>query len=191
MESMSSPRPPLTTTTSIWPAASVLIAAVLMLAGFMILNIATNAPTETSTSLPLIVGGLPVQGGLSSGAQLLAGCHQAGSPPNNILDGFMLPTPSRVDGPFAMVNQGAGDYDCHRSFVTTTTAAKLLGFYAGQLAARGWSNFSSGASNGMPQLLFQKAGSDTFYWVLGITVNHSDSRSVSWTFRIYQNSASV
>jgi hypothetical protein len=66
-----------------------------------------------------------------------------------------------------------------------------LSFYKTQLEARGWSLFSSGASNGSPQYLFQKAGSDTFYWVIGITVDSSTSTSTSWTFRIYQNSEAI
>ena len=188
---MSIPRPPLTTTTSLWPAASVVLLAVAMLAGFMIINLATSTPVATTTTLPLIVGGLPVQTGASSGAQLLGGCHQAGSPPQNIVGSFLLPVGSQARGAFTIVNQGAGEFDCHRSFVTKTSAAKLLGFYAGQLQARGWNNFSSGASDGQPQLLFQKAGTDTFYWVLGITVNHASAGAINWTFRIYQNSAAI
>jgi hypothetical protein len=59
------------------------------------------------------------------------------------------------------------------------------------LEARGWSLFSKGASNGSPQSLFQKAGSDSFYWVVGITVHSSTKSSCRWTFTIYQNSGAV
>jgi len=185
------PRPPLTTTTSIWPAASVLLLGIGMLAIFMILNISTDAPVTTTTTIPIVVGGLSTQTGSASGVALLSGCHQASEPPANIYNAFVLPSPTRANGPFALPNSGAGDFDCHRSFISTTTYPRLLGYYTNQLEARGWNEFSSGASNGDPQLLFQKAGSDTFYWVLGITINAHHGDTVDWTYRIYQNSSSI
>ena len=71
-----------------------------------------------------------------------------------------------------------------------TTHATQLGdrFFDAQLEARGWSLFSKGASNGEPQSLFQKAGSDGFYWEVGVTVTKTSASTVYWTFRIYQNS---
>jgi len=188
---MSSPKPPLTTTTSIWPAASVLLVAIGMLSIFMVLNVVTSTPVAPTTTLPIIVGGLPVQTGLLSGATLLAHCNQDGTPPANVLNGFILPQGTRPNGPFRIVNAGAGEFDCRQPFVSTTSSAQLLGFYASQLEARGWTEFSSGATNGMPQLLFQKAGSDTFYYVLGVTVNVRNPHRTQWTFRIYQNSNTI
>jgi hypothetical protein len=67
----------------------------------------------------------------------------------------------------------------------------LLGYYSAQLKARGWNLFSQGASNGSPQDLFQKAGSDTFYWVIGVTVTSSSATSTHWTYQIYQNSETI
>jgi hypothetical protein len=100
---------------------------------------------------------------------------------------------TRSRGPFQLPNSGAGDFDCYRPLSTTTSASALLGFYKAQLEARGWTLFSSGAKNGAPQYLFQKAGSDTFYWIIGVTVDSSASSATStnWTFRIYQNSEAI
>jgi hypothetical protein len=181
------PRPPLTTTTSILPAAAILGLAVLMLGVFMIINLVTDQGVSTTTTIPVVVGGLAVD---HSGT-LLANCLTPGTPPSNIVSGVLEPVQTRAAGPFVMPNSGAGDFDCYRPLVTSTTAATILSFYKTQLGARGWNLFSSGASNGSPQYLFQKAGSDTFYWVIGITVNSSSSTSTSWTFRIYQNSESI
>jgi hypothetical protein len=188
---MSSPKPPLTTTTSIWPAATVLLTAIGMLSIFMILNAVTDTPVASTTTLPIIVGGLPVATGPSSGANVLANCHQYGTPPDDILNGFILPTGTQPRGPFRIVNAGAGEFDCRVPLTSTTSSAKLLGFYASQLGARGWTEFSSGATNGKPQLLFQKPGSDTFYYVLGVTVNEERGGRTQWTFRIYQNSNTI
>ncbi|HEY5103987.1 MAG TPA: hypothetical protein VII65_02985, partial [Acidimicrobiales bacterium] len=60
-----------------------------------------------------------------------------------------------------------------------------------QLEARGWNLFSKGSSTGKPQSLFQKAGNDGFYWVVGVTVTTSTKNNVAWTFRIYQNSQTI
>jgi len=48
-----------------------------------------------------------------------------------------------------------------------------------------------GTSSGAPQLLFQKAGSDTFYWIVGVTVTARHGATSNWTYRIYQNSSAI
>lgn len=181
------PRAPLTTTTSIWPAAAVLGIAVVMLALFMGINLMANQAVATTTTIPVIVGGLSPA---PTGA-FLSDCKQPGNPPKNITPALMVPESTRANGGFRLPNAGAGDFDCYRSFITTAPANQVLAFYASELEARGWSLFSQGASNGAPQDLFQKAGSDTFYWVVGITVNTSSVKSTHWTYRIYQNSAAI
>jgi hypothetical protein len=185
----SKPQPPLTTTTSILPAAAVLGVAVLMLAIFMFINLVTDQGVSTTTTIPVVVGGLSVD----HSSALLTNCEPAGTLPANITSGVMVPVTTHSRGPFQMPNSGAGDFDCYRPLATTAGASTLLGFYKAQLEARGWALFSSGASNGAPQYLFQKAGSDTFYWIIGITVDTTASSptSTAWTFRIYQNSEAI
>ncbi len=182
-------KPPLTTTTSILPAAAVLGLAVLMLAVFMVINLVADQGVTSTTTIPVIVGGLNVD----PSSSLLANCEPPGTLPANIVSGAVVPINTRSRGPFQLPNSGAGDFDCFRPLASATSASALLGFYKTQLEARGWSLFSSGASNGAPQYLFQKAGSDTFYWIIGITVNPatSSATSTNWTFRIYQNSSAI
>ena len=181
--------PPLTTTTSILPAAAVLGVAVVMLVVFMFINLVADQGVTATTTIPVIVGGL----GVDHASTLLADCQPPGSIPANIAPGIVVPLGTRARGPFALPNSGAGDYDCYRPLVSTTSASGLLGFYKTQLEARGWNLFSSGAANGAPQYLFQKAGSDTFYWIIGVTVDPgpSNANATDWTFRIYQNSAAI
>ena len=183
------PRPPLTTTTSILPAAAVLGIAVLMLVVFMVINLVFDQGVSTTTTIPVVVGGLNID----NGTALLAGCETPGTPPSDIVPGVIVPAGTRGNGPFRMPNSGAGDFDCWRPLKTTANASALLGFFKTQLEARGWSLFSSGASNGAPQFLFQKAGNDTFYWIIGVTVDRGASTraSTAWTFRIYQNSEAI
>ena len=180
-------QPPLTTTTSILPAAMVLVVAVAMLAIFMFINLVVDQGVASTTTIPVVVGGLAID--TSSAA--LDNCDPPSTIPLDIAPGLIVPASTHTRGPFRIPNAGAGDFDCSQPLRSATTASALLGFYKAQLEARGWALFSSGATNGAPQYLFQKAGSDTFYWIVGITVNSSRSESTNWTYRIYQNSEAI
>lgn len=186
---MSDPsKPPLTTTTSIWPAASIFILAIVVLASFMIVNLVSDqGVVTTTTTVANIVGGLAAE----SSSVILENCQQPDNPPVNIADALLVPQTTQSTGPTQLPNEGAGDFDCFRPLVTQASPDALLNFYTTQLEARGWNLFSKGAANGDPQLLFQKAGSDSFYWVVGITVQSSTKTSAHWTYTIYQNSGAV
>lgn len=179
------PKAPLTTTTSIWPAAMVLIVGVVTLGVFLSINlIADRGISPITTTPPVIVGGLT----LDASSHVLSYCASAGTVPSNITSAFIVPAHTSSFGAGRVLNAGAGDFDCYLPLVTTASSGDLLGFYAAQLEAHGWNLFSKGASNGQPQSLFQKGGNDGFYWVVGITVNSSTTSRTQWTYRIYQNS---
>ncbi len=186
MGAVSQERPPLTTTTSLWPAAVVVGLGAGVLAIFLLIN-ALATPTVTTTTAPVVVGGLPA----ARSNAVVTGCQQPGTPPSNIADAFVVPVRTTSAGPVVHANGGAGDYDCYRSLNTGATAGQILGFYRGRLTAEGWSLFSSAQSPTGPEMLFQKAGSDTFYWVVGIAVTGHHGSTTQWRFRIYQNSASI
>jgi hypothetical protein len=182
------PRPPLTTTTSIWPAAGVLIFAVVVLVVFLLINLISDQGVNTTpTTQPVVVGGLDK----ATSSAVLHYCTSASEIPSNIDDVFIVPVGTMSASRGSIPNAGAGDFDCYQPLTTTTNGATLLKFYKTQLEARGWALFSQGSSKGSPQSLFQKAGNDGFYWVAGITVTKSSSNLVHWTFRIYQNSETV
>jgi hypothetical protein len=183
----SDPRPPLTTTTSLKPAATVLIIAALTLLTFIGVDVWTSQSSPTTTTIPLIVGGLPID----ASNTLIEPCQQPDVPPNNINDSFFLPAATTSLGPIINQSSGAGGFDCERTFVTPDSQSAVLGFYKSQLIARGWGEFSHGAKNGNGQLLFQKNGTDTFLWVLGITIDHHAKSSATWTFRLYQDSSGI
>jgi hypothetical protein len=182
------PKAPLTTTTSIWPAAAVLIVAVAMLAIFMLLNlVADQSVTTTTTIAPVVVGGLDV----APTNVALDYCRHTTEIPSNIIDAFVVPADTQPESGANIPNAGAGEFDCYQPLATPARASALLSFYAAHLETLGWHLFSHGASNGAPQSLFQKAGNDSFYWVVGITVTRSSTNLVNWTFRIYQNSQTI
>jgi hypothetical protein len=187
MERVSDSRPPLTTTTSIVPAMIVVGIAVATLAIFMVINIVANPRVTTTTQPIAIVGGLA----LDPANAALGACAQAGTPPTNIVGSLLLPVATTSTSSAIHANGGAGDYDCLRHFSTHANAGAILGFYRTRLEAQGWSLFSSGSSHALAQLLFQKAGSDTFYWVVGVTINQRANADTLWTYRIYQNSSMI
>ena len=185
------PKPPLTTTTSLWPAAGVLIFAVFVLATFMVINLVSNqgVTKQTTTTTPVIVGGLALNPRPGPALQY---CLQSEEVPNNIADAFIVPMHTDVQPGANTPNLGAGDFDCYQPMAThSASAGALIGFFNAQLEARGWSLFSRTAPNGDPQSLFQKAGDDGFYWEVGVTVTKSKANTVYWTFQIYQNSETV
>jgi hypothetical protein len=182
------PKAPLTTTTSIWPAAAVLIVAVAMLAIFMVMNlVADQTVTTTTTTPPVVVGGLDV----AASNVALDYCRHTSEIPSNIVDAFLVPVGTQPESGANIPNAGAGEFDCYQPLVTPAGTSALLSFYTTHLESLGWHLFSRGASNGAPQSLFQKAGNDSFYWVVGITVTRSSPKLAHWTFRIYQNSQTI
>jgi hypothetical protein len=185
------PKAPLTTTTSLWPAAAVLGVAVIMLVVFMVINLVANQGVTklSAAKTAVVVGGL--QRDATPSASLLY-CRQGQEVPTNIDDAFVFPVGTIARTGANTPNLGAGDFDCVLPLTTThASASSLISFFNAQLEARGWNLFSKGASNGDPQSLFQKAGSDGFYWEVGVTVTKSSASSVQWTFQIYQNSETV
>jgi hypothetical protein len=182
------PKAPLTTTTSIWPAAGVLLLAVVMLFVFIIINFASDqSVTKTKTTIPVVVGGLNI----AKSSDALDFCKNQTEIPSNINDAFLVPVGTVSTSGGNIPNAGAGDFDCYQPLTSPTNSASLLAFYSSELEARGWNVFSHGASNGSPQTLFQKAGNDGFYWVVGVTVTKSANGQIDWTFRIYQNSETI
>jgi hypothetical protein len=182
------PKAPLTTTTSIWPAAGVLLLAVAMLVVFILINFASDQGiTKVKTTVPLVVGGLDI----AKSSSALDYCENQSEIPTNINDAFLVPVGTQHTSGGNIPNAGAGDFDCYQPLTSPTNSASLLAFYQSELEARGWNVFSHGASNGSPQTLFQKAGNDGFYWVVGVTVTKSAHNLIDWTFRIYQNSETI
>lgn len=184
------PKPPVTTTTSIWPAAAILGLAVVMLGVFLLVDFVTSkGVVPPPTTLPAVVGGLTRD---ANPTPALKYCLQSEEVPSNLDSAFLVPDNTVPRSGANTPDLGAGEYDCIEPMSTTgATSGQIISFFNAQLETRGWSLFSKGASNGHPQSLFQKAGSDGFYWELGITVTKSTASHVDWTFEIYQNSDTV
>ena len=185
------PKPPVTTTTSIWPAAAILGLAVVMLGVFLLVDFVTSkGVVPPPTTLPAIVGGLTRD---ATPTPALQYCLQSEEVPTNIDSAFVVPDNT-------VPRSGASTPDLRGPASTTASnrcrrPAPLLDRSSrsstpSSARAAGASS-SKGASNGDPQSLFQKAGSDGFYWEIGVTVTKSTASHVDWKFEIYQNSDTV
>lgn len=182
-------RPPLTTTTSLWPAAVVLGLAVSVIVGFMLVNVVASPHVRVPRStVPTVVGGLaPAH---SAPARVV--CDASHEIPGNVVSSLLNPRQSTVTRGGQIINQGAGDFDCVEYFRTAAASpGDVLAFYASQLGARGWSLFSRGTGQATPQSLFQKAGSDGFYWILGVTILGHSHHDTTWKLQLYQNSETI
>jgi hypothetical protein len=105
-----------------------------------------------------------------------------------------VPTKTRAAGSVDLRNAGAGDFDCGRRLSAPYRQSEILGFYLAQWENQGWKLWSRGTSSGSghgAQLLFQRAGSDTFYWIAGVTVVHHSATETTWSVRYYQSSTGI
>ncbi len=175
------PNAPLTTTTSIRPAATVLLLAIAMLVVFVAINAIFDQGTSPSPSTVVVVGGLNAD----TNAHLFDGCFVDGEPPTNIRSAFLVPVATSAVTPIN--HHSKSSYDCSRELVNTHRQSQILGFYKDQLLARGWQLFSRGVAprTGQEQYLFSKAGADTFFWVVGVTITHH-AATTRWTVYLEQ-----
>ncbi len=184
MSDQSVPRPPLTTTTSIKPAATVLIAAIVMLGVFILINVIFDSGVAPTPSTVFIAGGLTVD----PHSAVLEGCRTNGLPPKDIAAALIVPKGTIGHGSVSMIGSA---YDCSRRLSTAHSQSLVLGFYRNELTAMKWQLFSTQASahGGGEQMLFSRGGSDTFNWILGVTINSHAASSATWTLRLYQDDA--
>ncbi len=184
------PKPPLTTTTSLWPAGAILGLAIVMLGVFLLVDFVTSkGVVPPPTTMPVVVGGLVRD---ADPGPALTYCLQSEEVPSNLDSSFIVPVDTVPRSGANTPDLGAGEFDCYEPMSTSkASSGEVIKFFDAQLESRGWSLFSTAASNGDPQSLFQKAGSDGFYWEIGITVTKTTSTHTDWTFEIYQNSDTV
>jgi len=183
-------RPPPSTTVSIKPAMSVLVIAAVTLVFFLSLNLVASPRSSSPTTFPVVVGGLQVD----SANRSLRGCQLPGNPPTDIVTGLLVPVGTITTQSNHVRGSGAGEFDCTAELTVNASQAEILGFYESELTARAWKLFSRQSSvnaQHSAQFLFQKAGSDTFYWIEGITITSAGSGKVSWTLRLYQGTGLI
>jgi hypothetical protein len=175
--------PPRTHPVSIWPATIVLAVALGTLGIFTVINLLDSNPTATPAA-PVILGGLPV-----GSRAVFTGFVAGGGPPPDVASALLAPTTTSAIGAVATGGGAVGNYDEAIRLRVVAPRAQLLGFYRSHLEALGWSLFSTRiGGHGDAELLFQKAGSDSWYWELGVIASPTHAGATAYTYRLFQAS---
>jgi hypothetical protein len=165
-------RPPVRGGVSMRPAMIVLGLALLIIVLFVGLALATSsqpAPVHTGGS-PLSVSGSSLKA--APAAKALAPIIRLGQPPDNIVNAVDIPVGAvRIS---KQNNAGeSGQYDSQISLRSNASQGSLLAFYASDMKSQGWQIFDRGsASNDANaiEVLGKLAGTDGYYWEMGVTV---------------------
>ena len=171
-------------TTSILPAASVVLVAVVMLVIFAFLNV-FDASTTTATTLPVIVGGLPQ----AATTNVFDSFKDPGILPGDVAAALVVPATTTLVRGVTTGGGGVANYDRQVDLSVVAQRAPLLGFYRSHLEALGWRLISRGTSTGGgAQLLFLKAGSDGWYWEAGVVAQRTAGAVTAFSYRLIQES---
>jgi hypothetical protein len=174
------PTPPPVRRVSILPAAAVLGVAVLTLLVFGFLNLVAS-PRTTTTTQPVVLGALP-----KGRTTMFRSWTSGGVVPADVASALIVPRGARL---LSTVGVGGGQdaFDHEVRLLVAAPRARLLGFYRSHFVALGWSVIStSGTAGGGAQLLFQKGGTDGFYWEAGVTASAPTAASTPYTLRLFQ-----
>jgi hypothetical protein len=174
------PTPPPVRRVSILPAAAVLGLAVVTLVLFGLLNLVAS-PRTTTTTLPVVLGGIPIEK-----TAIFRSWTEPGLVPANIASALVLPRGARL---LSTVGVGGGEdgFDHEDRLVIVAPRARLLGFYRAHFVGLGWALIStSGTSGGGDELLFQKGGTDGFYWEAGVNATEPSTITTPFTLRLFQ-----
>jgi hypothetical protein len=165
-------RPP-----SVRPALVVVGVAALILALFGIGAVLTGGsqPGRATTTRSVPKGRTPVAGTsllAAPAAQALRPVRQPGTPPANIADALALPAGARRVSYTA--SPSITLFDASERFTVGASQAAVIAFYKAELPALKWRLTSVGPARNDPQateVLAQKAGTDGWYWEVGVVVS--------------------
>lgn len=157
---------------TVWPAAIVLGVALVVVITAGVAAVMTSGPVATSATAPRVVqaAGAPVAAVTAQDA--LAPIITPGLPPANVVDAVVVPTGATVS-PGSATDLGVGLYDRSLAFSTPLSEEAVITFYRAELPAEGWKVISQGAPRDAPgfEILGQIAGTDGYYWEIGVTVS--------------------
>jgi hypothetical protein len=190
-------RPPTSTGTSLRPALIVVGLAALILGLFAVFALVTSNHSSNVTTSP------PPHAVAGSGLLAVPADHaltpivSAGEPPADIVNAVSIPA-----GTVRTSNQNnsasGGQYDAQIGLRSSATQGSLLTFFAADMRRQGWQVFDQGAAANDPgatEVLGKQAGSDGWYWEMGVVVQPTTFGSgapaggrTDFTLRLFQQS---
>jgi hypothetical protein len=150
------------------PGLGVLILVVFIGASFLTSN-PVQRPNTTARSFT--VRGTPLRA--EPAARTLQVITVSGQPPGNIVNAVSIPQgATRVS--FQNNTEAAQQYDAQVTLTTDASQGAVVNFYSKDLKQQGWQNLSTAPADHNPgalEVLAKKAGSDGFYWQIGVVVS--------------------
>jgi len=165
-------RPPTSTGTSLRPALIVVALAALILGLFALFalltsnrssNVKSSAPTHAVAGSGLLA---------VSADHALAPIVSAGEPPADILNTVFIPA-GALRTSHQNNSASGGQYDAQIGLRSNASQGSLLAFFAADMRRQGWQVFDQGAAANDPgatEVLGKLAGSDGWYWEMGVVV---------------------
>jgi hypothetical protein len=184
--------PPGIAPTSYKLALLVPLAAVLLLAIVVVINLLDSPGTVEKATIPKLTGktGLTVSP-VNPFVPLVA----AGEPANDILNAVVVPDQALSLGSIPVGGQPTS-FDAAFKYSSTASQGALYSFFHQEIAGHGWKIFSIGPPVGSKgiELLAQKAGSDGWFWEEGVVIHptsfaSSGAQITTFEIRLYQASA--
>lgn len=135
----------------------------------------TGTPRTSATAVTVPSGPTHVRGTTllaRPAATVLDPIRQPGTPPADIVDSLAVPVGATVVG--HTPSSGITLFDARERFTVPGTQAAVIAFYRAELVAMRWKVTDLGPARGHPGatvVLAQKAGSDGWYWEVGVVVS--------------------
>jgi hypothetical protein len=156
---------------TVWPATIVIgVALVVLLGGALSAIFASGSATTSVQSTPKTAPGAPIAAVSAQGA--LSPITTPGRPPANVVAALVVPAGAIVVRGSA-TDRSVGLYDRSLGFTTARSEADVIAFYRAELPAQGWKPLSQGlpATGTGYEILARIAGTDGYFWEVGITVS--------------------
>lgn len=132
-------------------------------------------PNHAATGDVVPAGPSPVAGTSLRAVPAATALHpirRSATPPTNIVDS--LPLPAGAARVAVHPSRSVTLFDANEQFTVSGAQATVIDFYRKALPTTGWKVTSVGAARGhalATEVLAQKAGSDGWYWELGVVVS--------------------
>lgn len=165
---------------SLKPALVVVGLAVFVVLGGIVLSFATGGWTASAggTGATGVTGGAPPATHLAgttiaavSAAGDLAVIASDGQPPADIRDTLVVPAGARLTG-HEDIDDDLGPFDRAVYLSVDALPAQVVSFFRVALERQGWGLLPGGVTSGndTEEQIFEKAGSDGYYWQVAVTV---------------------
>ncbi len=121
---------------------------------------------------------IPIPGSATTALPQLQKLGPDGQIPRNVAETVLLPV-GMVPTGYKNLNPQGTTFDGYVLYRSTMTPPQVLAFFKAALPDAGWHLYNASVTKGQDVILASKAGSDGFYWEVGIKDPFPSGRSRS------------